>query len=128
MSYFAEDYVAEGYSASPTGTLFWVAYLSSGSTPTALQIVNAQNATGAAALASGVEEYTADGTYDESTAISVLNDGTGYKVAWTIYNGSAYGNVTESDEIITFPGPPEITVPAPTVVGTTVTLSVALTF
>jgi large repetitive protein len=80
-------------------TLYWCVYADGGADPTAAQIVAGQNATGAAALASGTEPY-ASGTVDEQTAISTLSAGTAYRVAWTSYDGSSYGNVDVSDDAI----------------------------
>jgi hypothetical protein len=82
-------------------TLYWVVYADGGADPSAEQIVAGDNATGADALASGSETYNGPDTYDEQTAITTLSAGTAYRVAWTSYDGSSYGNVTVSDAITT---------------------------
>jgi hypothetical protein len=71
-------------------TLYWIVQADAVATPTGAQIVAGQDGTGAAALASGSEAYTAAGDYSEAVAITGLSANTAYEQAWVAYDGSTY--------------------------------------
>ncbi|MEY4635660.1 MAG: hypothetical protein RJA55_1458 [Acidobacteriota bacterium] len=73
--------------------LYWIVQADATATPTNVQIKDGQDGTGAAALKSGSEAYTAAGTYDEATAITGLSAGTAYEQCWVAWDGATYSNV-----------------------------------
>lgn len=74
-------------------SLYWIVQADATATPTGAQIVAGQDGTGAAALASGSEAYTAAGDYSEAAAITGLSAGTAYEQAWVAYDGVSYSSV-----------------------------------
>src|SRR5574340_437048 len=84
--------------------LYWVVYANGGGTPTGSQVVAGQDASGAAALASGSVAYTAAGTYDAASTISTLSPSTAYQAAWVAYDGASYSTVVQSAAITTSAG------------------------
>ena len=74
-------------------TLYWIVQADATATPTGAQIVAGQDGTGATALASGSEAYTAAGDYSEASSITGLSAGVAYEQAWVAYDGSTYSSV-----------------------------------
>ena len=74
-------------------TLYWIVQADATATPTGAQIVAGQDGTGATALASGSEAYTAAGDYSEAISITGLSAGVAYEQAWVAYDGSTYSSV-----------------------------------
>lgn len=77
-------------------TLYWIVQADATATPTGAQIVAGQDGTGATALASGSEAYTAAGDYSEASPITGRTAGAAYEQAWVAYDGSTYSSVETS--------------------------------
>jgi hypothetical protein len=72
--------------------LYIVTYSAGGGTPSNVQIVAGQNASGAAASWAGNAPWTGSGQYLEATGLA---ENTQYDSAAVIYDGTTYSNVVE---------------------------------
>jgi hypothetical protein len=107
-------------------TLYWIVQADATATPTNVQIKDGQDGTGAAALKSGSEAYTAGGTYDEATAITGLSAGTAYEQCWVAWDGATYSNVVTTT-IYTNQTPIDCSVGNAVAAGIAATISTAQT-
>ena len=98
--------------------LYWIVQADATATPTGAQIVAGQDGTGAAALASGSEAYTAAGDYSEASPITGLSAGTAYEQAWVAYDGSTYSSVVTATITTWFTSSGALSAQAATVNGT----------